>query len=74
MDDRIIGLYAAGLSTRDIRTHLEDVYGLRVSADLISRVTAVLLTRLGWTSRAYLPDGIRRRIIRSDTADNPVLW
>ena len=36
MDDKIIGLYAAGLSTRDIRAHLEEVYGLRVSADLIS--------------------------------------
>jgi len=34
MDDKIIGLYAAGLSTRDIRAHLEEVYGLRVSADL----------------------------------------
>jgi putative transposase len=30
MDDKIIGLYAAGLSTRDIRAHLEEVYGLRV--------------------------------------------
>jgi len=36
MDDKIIGLYAAGLSTRDIRAHLEDVYGLKVSADLPS--------------------------------------
>ncbi len=34
MDDKIIGLYAAGLSTRDIRAHLEEVYGLKVSADL----------------------------------------
>ena len=31
MDDRIVGLYAAGLGTRDIRAHLEDVYGLKVS-------------------------------------------
>ena len=38
MDDKIIGLYAAGLSTRDIRSHLEEVYGLKVSADLVSRV------------------------------------
>ena len=29
MDDKIIGLYAAGLTVRDIRAHLEDVYGLR---------------------------------------------
>jgi len=32
MDDKIIGLYGAGLSTRDIRSHLEEVYGLRVFA------------------------------------------
>ena len=39
MDDNIIGLYAAGLTVRDIRAHLEDVYGLQVSPDLIRRVT-----------------------------------
>ena len=43
VDDKIIGLYATGLSTRDISSHLEDVYGLRVSADLISRVTDAVL-------------------------------
>ena len=43
MDDKIIGLYAAGLSVRDIRSHLEDVYGLQVSPDLISRVTDAVL-------------------------------
>lgn len=37
VDDKIIGLYAAGLSVRDIQAHLEDLYGLRVSPDLISR-------------------------------------
>jgi transposase-like protein len=31
MDDKIIGLYAAGLSTRDIRAHLEEVYGVKVT-------------------------------------------
>ena len=30
--DKIIGLYAAGLSVRDIQAPLEDLYGLRVSA------------------------------------------
>ncbi len=34
MDDKIIGLYAAGLTVCDIRAHLEDVYGLQVSPDL----------------------------------------
>jgi transposase-like protein len=41
VDDKIIGLYAAGLSVRDIQAHLEDLYGLRVSPDLISRVATM---------------------------------
>ena len=31
IDDKIVGLYAAGLTVREIRAHLEDVYGLQVS-------------------------------------------
>lgn len=34
MDDKIIGLYAAGLTVRDIQAHLLDLYGLQVSPDL----------------------------------------
>ena len=53
MDDKIIGLYAAGLSVRDIRTHLEEVYGLQVSPDLISRVTDAVLDEVReWQNRA----------------------
>jgi Transposase, Mutator family len=37
IDDKIIGLYAHGLTVRDIQAHLEDLYGLKVSPDLISR-------------------------------------
>ena len=37
VDDEIIGLYAAGLSLRDIQGYLEELYGLRVFPDLISR-------------------------------------
>ena len=49
-------LYAAGLSTRDIRAHLEEVYGLRVSADLISRVTDAVLEEVSdWQNRALEP-------------------
>ena len=56
MDDKIIGLYAAGLSTRDIRAHLEEVYGLQVSADLISRVTDAVLEEVSdWQNRALEP-------------------
>ena len=43
MDDKIIGLYAAGLTVRDIHAPLEGVYGLKVSADLIVRVADAML-------------------------------
>jgi hypothetical protein len=47
------GLYAAGLLVRDIQAHLEDLYGLRVSPDLISRVTDAVLDEVReWQQRA----------------------
>ena len=56
MDDKIIGLYAAGLSTRDNRAHLEEVYGMKVSADLVSRVTDAVLEEVSdWQNRALEP-------------------
>ena len=56
MDDKITGLYAAGLSTRDISSDLEEVYGLRVSADLISRVTDAVPEEVSdWQNRALEP-------------------
>ena len=38
-DDKILALYARGLSTRDIEAHLAEIYGVNVGRDLISRVT-----------------------------------
>ena len=53
IDDKIIGLDAAGLSVRDIQAHLEEIYGLRVSPDLISRVTDAVLEEVrNWQHRA----------------------
>ena len=47
------GLYAHGLTVRDIQAHLEDLYGLKVSPDLISRVTDAVLGEVHeWQSRA----------------------
>jgi hypothetical protein len=37
-DDRIISMYACGMSVREIRGHLEELYGIDVSAGLISAV------------------------------------
>jgi transposase-like protein len=51
-NDRIIALYARGLTIRDIRAHLREMYDVDVSPDLISRVTdAVLEELLEWQSR-----------------------
>ena len=53
LDEKIIALYAGGMSVRDIRGHLEDLYGLEVSPDLISRVTDAVLDEVKeWRSRA----------------------
>jgi putative transposase len=38
-DDKIIALYARGMSVRDIEAHLAELYGVEVGRDLISRVT-----------------------------------
>ena len=38
-DDLILSLYARGVSTRDIRSHIEDLYGIEVSPELVSSVT-----------------------------------
>jgi putative transposase len=42
-DDKVLALYARGMSTRDIQAHLRELYGTDVSADLISRVTDAVL-------------------------------
>ena len=38
-DEKIISMYARGMTTRDIQAHLEELYGVEVSPDLISDVT-----------------------------------
>lgn len=51
-DEKIIALYAGGMSTRQIERHLEQIYGVAVGRDLISRVTdAVLDDVSAWQSR-----------------------
>jgi putative transposase len=51
-DDRILALYSRGLSVRDIEAHLEEIYGVRVGRDLISRVTdAVMDDVRAWQQR-----------------------
>ena len=51
-DDKILALYARGMSTRDISAHLQEIYGVSVGRDLISKVTdAVLEDARAWQTR-----------------------
>lgn len=38
-DDHVIGMYARGMTVREIQGHLTELYGLTVSPDLISTIT-----------------------------------
>jgi len=52
-DDKIVSMYARGMTVREIRGHLEELYGIDVSPDLISTITdAVLETVAEWQGRA----------------------
>jgi putative transposase len=51
-DDLILSMYARGMSTRDIRAHLTELYGVEVSPDFISTVTDEVMAEVtAWQSR-----------------------
>jgi putative transposase len=51
-DDKIVSMYARGMSTREIVGHLRDLYGVEVSPDLISAVTDAVLDEVAaWQAR-----------------------
>ena len=51
-DDKIISMYARGMSTREIQGHLEEIYGIEVSPTLISNVTDAVVEEVkAWQSR-----------------------
>ena len=52
LDEKILALYAQGMSTRDISAQLEELYGAKVSASLISEVTDSVLEEVkAWQTR-----------------------
>ena len=55
-DDKIISMYARGMSTREIQGHLEELYHTEISPTLISNVTASVLEEVkAWQNRALEP-------------------
>ena len=78
VDDMILSLYARGVTTRDIKEHLAEVYGAEVSPGLISNVTDVVQDEITqWQTRpidAVYPivyiDAIVVKIREGGTVDN----
>ena len=51
-DDKILSMYARGMTVREIQGHLEDIYAVEVSPDLISSVTDSVLEEVkAWQNR-----------------------
>jgi putative transposase len=55
-DDKILSMYARGMSTREIQGHLEEIYGVDVSPTLISNVTDAVQDEVrAWQNRPLEP-------------------
>lgn len=39
IEDKIISMYAKGMTTRDIQSHISELYGLDISPTLVSNIT-----------------------------------
>lgn len=52
IEEKVISLYGRGMSTRDIHDQLQDLYGIEVSAEMVSKITDRILTDIKeWQSR-----------------------
>ena len=55
-DDKIVSMYARGMTTREIQGHLQEMYGVEVSPALISEVTDAVSEEVkAWQSRPLEP-------------------
>jgi putative transposase len=81
-DEKIVSMYARGMTTREIQGHLRDLYGIDVSPDLVSAVTdAVLEEVTEWQNRpleALYPliffDAIRIKVRDEGTVRNKAVY
>ncbi len=82
IENRILAMYAKGMSTRDIEEHLRDIYGIEASSSLISRITDKVLPLVTeWQNRpldAVYPivflDGIVFKVRRDAKVVNKCLY
>jgi len=55
-DEKILSMYAKGMSVRDIQRHIEDIYGAQISPTMISNITdKVMETAYEWQARPLDP-------------------
>src|SRR3954449_12155504 len=81
-DDKVISMYARGLSVREIQGHLAEIYGIDVSPDLISAVTDAVLDEIAeWQDRpleAVYPmvffDALRVKVRDEGTVRNKAVY
>jgi len=56
IEDQVLSMYARGMSTRDIEKHLENIYGIDASPELISRITDKIIPLVNdWQNRPLSP-------------------
>lgn len=56
LEDKIIGLYAKGMGTRDIYDQMKELYGIEVSAEMVSRITdKIVPVAKEWQTRPLEP-------------------
>ena len=56
IEEKVISLYARGMSTRDIHDQLQELYGIELSAEMVSKITDKILPEVKeWQSRPLTP-------------------
>jgi putative transposase len=81
-DEKIVSMYARGMSTREIQGHLRELYGIDVSPDLISAVTDDVLEEVTeWQNRPLEAlyaliffDAIRIKVRDEGTVKNKAVY
>ena len=81
-DDKVVSMYARGMTVREIQGHLAELYGIDVSPDLISAVTDAILDEIAeWQNRpleAVYPlvffDALRVKVRDEGTVRNKAVY
>jgi len=81
-DEKIVSMYARGMTVREIQGHLREIYGIDVSPDLVSTVTNAVLDEVAeWQNRPLDPlyaivffDALRVKIRDEGTVRNKAIY